>query len=186
MPLTYTLILLSRYEQENVIATKRSGRITAGLFGWMCAAGVGELTDVGEGRFTSDKYVEILDEVLLPSVQALLFPGRTPFSLLQDNSPIHTGRVVRTWFEEHPQITVLPHPPRSPDLNPIEHIWAAMTRLCGEHDGRRARGTVVRSALRAWEDLRRPEGQCLAESLVMSMRTRLNDVLAAGGGYTKY
>ncbi len=58
------------------------------------------------------------------------------------------------------KITVMPHPPRSPDLN---------------------RSAVVSSAQREWE-----EGQELTQSLVSSMPRRLNSVLTAGGGYTLY
>lgn len=175
-----------RYEKEHVKATKRSGRITVGMFGWISGPGVGELTDVGEGRFTAEKYVEILEEVLLPSVRAVLFPDRMPFSLVQDNSPIHSARIVKLWFQDHPEISVLPHPPRSPDLNPIEHIWATMTKMCSENVTHRTRSSVIRSAHAAWEELRQPHGQELAHSLVTSMPNRLNAVLAAGGGYTKY
>ncbi|KAK3888513.1 hypothetical protein Pcinc_007428 [Petrolisthes cinctipes] len=176
----------TRYEKEYVKPTKRRGRISAGLFGWIDGAGVSELTDVGEGRFTCEKYVEILDEVLLPSVRALLFPYTLPFTLVQDNSPIHTSRIVKLWFHNHPEITVMPHPPRSPDLNPIEHIWAVMTKTCAKDVARHNRSAVVRSAQMAWEELRVPEGQELTQSLVASMPRRLNSVLAAGGGYTKY
>lgn len=175
-----------RYEKEHVKPSKRSGRITARLFGWINGAGVGELTDVGEGRFNAEKYVEILDEVFIPSVRAMLFPDRMPFSLVQDNSPIHSARIVKLWFQEHPEISLLPHPPRSPDLNPIEHIWATMTKMCTENVTHRTRSSVLRSATMAWEELRKPDGQELAHSLVTSMPYRLNAVLAAGGGYTHY
>lgn len=99
---------------------------------------------------------------------------------------MHTSRIVEVWFHNHPEITVLPHPPRSPDLNPIEHVWAVMTKMCAENDARHNRAAVVRSAQKAWEELRAPKGQELPQSLVASMPRRLNSVLADGGGYTKY
>lgn len=152
----------------------------------MHASGVGELADVGPGYLTGDKYVEILEEVLLPTVEALLFPDGEPFYLLQDNSPIHTCQVVREWFGRHPHVTLMPHPPKSPDLNPIEHVWAAMVRHMPEQDRGRNRDAVVRSAMQAWEHLRRPPGQDITSALVASMPKRLNAVLAAGGAYTSY
>ena len=165
--------------------SERSGRVTAGVFGWIHASGVGEIADVGPGRFTGLKYVEILEEVLLPTVRALLYPDPEPFYLLHDNSPIHTCRVVQTWLSNHPHITVLPHPPKSPDLNPIEHVWAEMDRHIPADRGR-TRDSVIRSAFEAWERLRTPEGSEFTQELVASMPTRLNHVLDAGGGYTKY
>ncbi|KAG7159570.1 Transposable element Tcb2 transposase-like 5 [Homarus americanus] len=98
------------------------------MFGWMHAGSVGQLADVGPGRFTGQKFVEELGDVLLPSVEALFFQQGEPFYLVQDNSPIYTCHAVREWFGRHPYITLLPHPPRSPDLNPIEHVWSAMNK----------------------------------------------------------
>ena len=158
--------------------------MTAGLFGWMCSSGVGELTDVGPGRFTGARYVDIL-EVLLPTVRAMAFPDQDPFYLVQDNSPIHTSRVVKNWFREHPEIEVLPHPPKSPDLNLLEHVWADMCKHMPNGCARR-REIVVRNALRAWGRLGSDEGQVFMSEFVSSMRRRLKAVLEAGGGYTKY
>ena len=168
-------------------ATQRSGRVCVGVFGWIHASGVGELADTGPGRFTGDGYVELLEDVMLPTVRAMLFPDQTPFHLVQDNSPIHTSRVVRTWFQEHPEITLVPHPPRSADLNPIEHVWAEMVKK-GRPDRirQRSRERLLENALLSWEQLRLPEGRALTQSLVASMPSRLNDVIGAGGGYTGY
>lgn len=163
----------------------RSGRVTAGVFGWIHTSGVGEIADVGPGRFTGLKYVEILEEVLLPSVRAMVYPDPEPFYFLHDNSPIHTCGVVQTWFSHHPEITVMPHPPKSPDLNPIEHVWAQMNKHIPENR-HRTRASVISSALEAWEQLRTPEGRELTQALVASMPARMQDVLSAGGGYTKY
>lgn len=168
-------------------ASQRSGRQCVGVFGWIHASGVGELADIGPGRFTGEKYVEVLEEILLPTVRVLLFPDQTTFHLVQDNSPIHTSRVVKTWFQEHPQITLVPHPPKSADLNPIEQIWAEMIKK-GRPDRirHRTRQGLLDNALLAWEQLRQPEGQALTQSLVTSMPSRLNDVIGAGGAYTGY
>ncbi|KAK3880780.1 hypothetical protein Pcinc_014761 [Petrolisthes cinctipes] len=91
------------------------------------------------------------------------------------------------WMSWHPDIKVLPHHPKSPDQNPIEHIWAAMTRRCAQNnDNQRSRSALIRNALTAWEELSKPEGQALTQSVVASMPSRLNSVLDEGGGHTKY
>lgn len=58
---------------ENIVETTRSGHVTAGVWGWISGFGVGELAEI-DGRFTGGQYVEIMEEVLLPSVRAYAIP----------------------------------------------------------------------------------------------------------------
>lgn len=43
------------------------------VWGWIHLYGVGELTDI-KGRLTLDQYLEILEEVMLPTVRAMALP----------------------------------------------------------------------------------------------------------------
>ncbi|KAH0819036.1 hypothetical protein GEV33_003755 [Tenebrio molitor] len=42
--------------------------------------------------------------------------------MVQDNSSVHTSRLVMEWFEENPTYKLIPWPSKSPDLNPIENM----------------------------------------------------------------
>lgn len=66
-------------------------------------AAVGDLMGVRLSRFTGSAYVEIPDEVFLPSARAMCSPSG---AISQDNSPIHTSSVVRAWFRRHPEISL--------------------------------------------------------------------------------
>lgn len=68
--------------------------------------GLGDLKDI-EGRFTADQYLEILEEVMLPSVQAYALPYPENIIFLHDRSPIHTACVVTRWFAEQRNIELL-------------------------------------------------------------------------------
>lgn len=84
-----------------------------------------------DGNQNSAKYVQTLNQFLLPAAGQI---GGPNWVLMQDNAPIHTSRVTRAWLAER-GVRVLAWPARSPDLNPIENAWAAMSALVYE-DGR--------------------------------------------------
>lgn len=95
------------------------------VWAWFSASGAGDFVRI-EGKLTAVKYVRILQDVLLPSAQAR-FPGRR-VKFIQDLSPIHTARVVQAWFRQHPEIELLPWPPKGADMNPIENVWGDIVK----------------------------------------------------------
>lgn len=62
-----------RYDEIYLQANRRSGRISAGIWGWISESGPGEMCMI-DGRLNSEKYVNILEEVLLPSLE-IVHPG---------------------------------------------------------------------------------------------------------------
>ena len=66
--------------------------------------------------YSANSYIKVLDR----AIEVCWSPGMT---FMQDNAPIHTAKKVSKWFEDH-GIPVLDWAPYSPDLNPIEHVWA--------------------------------------------------------------
>ena len=67
-------------------------------------------------------YQKILAESYVPSCLAIWPDGKYAFA--QDNAPSHAAKSTVEWMSEH-VADVLPHPPASPDLNPLDAgIWA--------------------------------------------------------------
>lgn len=58
----------SRYNERYIQESQRSGRISAGYWGWISRNGPGELVPIG-GRLNSVGYCEILEDVLKPTVE---------------------------------------------------------------------------------------------------------------------
>lgn len=56
-----------RFDDRYIQPIQRSGRISAGIWGWISREGPGEMTFVS-GRLNSQGYTEILEDVLIPSV----------------------------------------------------------------------------------------------------------------------
>ena len=90
--------------------------------------------------------MDLLEDVLLPTVREMAIPAPDPIYLVQDNSPVHTSRVVDAWFREHPEIIRLFWPARSPDLNPIENVWGWMVNEW-EHGNERSVDALERHCL---------------------------------------
>lgn len=132
---------------------------------------------------TGEQYVAILEEVLLPSVRAMALPAPERIYLVQDNSPIHKSRIVNNWFNDHEEFVRLVWPPRSPDFNPIEELWAYMVNEWNNGDERNARD-LMNHCRAVWESMRHNQRMC--EQMVRSMPDRIQECVEAGGGHTRY
>ena len=73
---------------------------------------------VFEGIVKKELYTDILDNMLIPFVQAK-FPEGQKF--MQDNDPKHVSGHTQYWMETN-SINRWRTPPESPDLNPIENM----------------------------------------------------------------
>lgn len=162
---------------QNLVPTVKHGGGSQMLWGSMAASGTGTMEFIDT---TMDKmgYMNILKRNLKPSVQKLDLPQDYYFQ--QDNDPKHTAYIVREWLLYNVP-NQLRTPPQSPDLNPIEHLWWEVKHRLQTKNPRNK--TDLKTAVKEiWESI----PSTVTKNLVESMPRRLQAVLDAKGGHTKY
>jgi len=108
---------------------------------------------------------------------------------MHDNASVHTARVVRAVLTGL-GVRVMVWPPYSPDLNPIENLWALMKaeiyRLYPEleqaPDTEETLQKLIQAAKEAWWSI----DQGVLRRLSLTMPKRVAAVLEAKGWYIKY
>lgn len=172
----------TRYLDKHIFTKAKSGRVSTSLWGWMWAYGPGELLEI-DGKLTSEQYIRILEDVLLPTVRVMAIPAPHTIHIVHDRSPVHMSRMVREWIDVHPECHFIDWPAKGCDMNPIENLWAMMVQ---EWDigQERTKAAIVRHAQDVWEGIRRRPNICT--NLVRSMPNRLNEVIDAQGGWSSY
>ncbi|VVC30761.1 Ribonuclease H-like domain [Cinara cedri] len=133
----------------------------------------------GQGSLTSDRYItEILEEHVVPYAG---FVG-DGFILMHDNARSHTALIVKNYTEEV-GIPVMNWPARSPDLNPIEHLWDEFKRRVRSHDPAPTTLQDLQYAVVAeWVNI--PQERIVR--LITSMKDRMEAVIKARGSSTRF
>ena len=88
--------------------------------------------------------------------------------------------VVREWLLYNVK-EVIPHPPQSPDLNPIEHLWDILEKKIRQHtitNKQMLKDVIVEE----WRNI----GTGITQKLALSIKNRLREVIAAKGHHTRY
>ena len=159
--------------QREVEGTVKFGGGNIMVWGCMGWNGVEHLAEV-EGRMDADQYVSILEDHMLPSLEESGIP-KEEVIFQQDNDPKHTSKKAKKWFEDH-HITLLDWPAQSP-------LWHHVKIQLAKYP-RAPKGVweMWERVAEVWNDI--PPEVC--QNLIESMPRRLEAVIKAKGGHTKY
>ena len=169
---------------------------------WACFTGdrLGPLIVCDEGGIGAAEYEDILYDGLFSLIDDLLEPPEDPdtiqvatqntYLFMQDNASCHKSTDVLEFLREN-RVPVMKWPPQSPDLNPIENLWVALKEAFHKRftemfnhpskslEARYRYGEVLQEV---WYN----QGRELVDALIKSMPRRVQAVIEAKGGWTKY
>ncbi|CAH1990549.1 unnamed protein product [Acanthoscelides obtectus] len=130
------------------------------------------------GNMNAQRYIyEVLEPHLLPYLDTLADP-----TFQQDNARPHVARVTIDFFQ-HNDVTLLPWPPRSPDLSPIEHVWDMMgRRLLNLQRPPQTLEALREELVVAWNEIPQED----IDHLIRSMPRRVGECVAHQGASTHY
>ena len=100
---------------------------------------------------------------------------------MQDNAPAHKSRRTLSWFNRQPFAYISDWPAQSPDLNPIENVWAWMTRELA-NTSYADFDRLISEVQATWDMFSRAD----CAKYVDSFRRRCEAVIAKNGDWTKY
>jgi transposase len=167
------------FHPDCIISTVKFGGGSIMVWGCMSARGTGEVF-LCDGRMNATRYTSMLDEVLEASILRLFEEDNPQYYFQQDNAPCHKAMKSMEWFSKN-KVPLLEWPPQSPDLSPIENLWATLKKNVWQHKctTKESFKKIVRNE---WAKIE----PALCEKLVCSMPKRVRAVIKAQGGTTKY
>ena len=125
-----------------------------------------------QGNLNAQRYQnEVIQPILIPHIRA-----NRGMLLAQDNAPCHTARVTRNMLAVN-NILAIPWPEKSPDLNPIAHVWDVLKRRVRELPHQRILRELTRDVTATWINLTQRDFR----NYILSMRSRCLAVIRANG-----
>jgi len=150
------------------------------VWGCLTSQGVGNLCRI-YGGLDAELYCRILDEDWKGTLDYYRL-DLTEVILQHDNDPKHTAKRTKRWLEDN-RICVLDWPAQSLDLNPMEHLWQEakrrLSRLTSEPSSEEDLWDKLQDV---WNGIE----PSICTKLIGSMPARIQAVLDAKGGYTRY
>ena len=128
-------------------------------------------------NLNADLLCTIYKNTLLPSAKTFFGKDNNTWSLQEDNDPKHRSRKAKDWKADH-QVKSLSWPSQSPDLNPIENVWAVLKAHVSIYKPSSVK-ELIQVIKKEWKKL----NNVFAENLVASMKNHVSLILSNEGDH---
>lgn len=150
------------------------------IWGCITAKGPGIICKI-DSILNQHLYCSILEDKLMQTLERYEL-NLSDIIFQQDNDPKHTAKSVQKWFNDK-GLEVLSWPSQSPDINPIEHLWAKIKQGLNEYD------TPPNGIIELWKRVQEVWNKITLDNclnLIDSMPRRIQAIIRAKGKWTKY
>jgi transposase len=134
--------------------------------------------------FTDNLNAELLCKIykktLLPSAKKIFGKDDNSWKLQEDNDPKHRSKKAEKWREEN-QVRRISWPAQSPDLNPIENVWAVLKANISNYKPTSEKD-LIKIIKKEWKKL----DSSFSKNLIISMKNRISLVLSNEGDHILY
>ncbi|GFT97907.1 transposable element Tcb2 transposase [Trichonephila clavipes] len=169
----------SRNHPSNIIESDRYGGRGVLIWGGIMLGSRTHLHIFDAGSVNGTRYC---NEILLPYVRLFRGTMGLQFLFMDDNAPCH-HTVAAEQLLESEDIERMDWLARSPDLNPIEHVWDFLGRRLAV---RTLPPVTIRELRLALQDEWAAMPQQLIDTLILSMGRRCETCLAVRGDHIPY
>ncbi|GFX57206.1 transposable element Tcb2 transposase [Trichonephila clavipes] len=170
----------SRNHPSNIIERDRYGGRGVLVWGGIMLGSRTDLHIFDAGSVNGTRYC---NEILLPYVSLFRGAMGLQFLFMDDNAPCHRTVAAAEQLLESEDIERMDWPARSPDLNPIEHVWDFLGRRLA---ARTLPPVTIRELRLALQDEWAAMPQQLIDTLYLSMGRRCETCLAVRGDHIPY
>ncbi|GFX13259.1 transposable element Tcb2 transposase [Trichonephila clavipes] len=169
----------SRNHPSNIIERDRYGGRGVLVWGGIMLGSRTDLHIFDAGLVNETRYC---NEILFKYVRLFRGAMGLQFLFMDDNAPCHRTVPAEQLLESE-DIERMDWPARSPDLNPIEHVWDFLGRRLA---ARTLPPVTIRELLLALQDEWAAMPQQLIDTLILSMGRRCETCLAVRGDHIPY
>ncbi|GFX91133.1 transposable element Tcb2 transposase [Trichonephila clavipes] len=169
----------SRNHPSNIIERDRYGGRGVLVWGGIMLGSHTDLHIFDAGSVNGTRYC---NEILLPYVRLFRGAMGLQFLFMDDNAPCHRTVAAEQLLESE-DIERMDWPARSPDLNPIEHVWDFLGRRLA---ARTLPPVTIRELRLVPQDEWAAMPQQLIDTLILSMGRRCETCLAVRGDHIPY
>ena len=169
------------YDEDNIISKGIINDNSPRVHVWGCfsGSGVGCLYFYDE-PLTGDKMKKIYKECLWKSARKV-FEENADWWLLYDNDPRHKAQVTIQWLSDNLVRRRIDFPPYSPDLNPIENLWAYLVPRVDKYNAQ-TEEQLKKAVQIEWDKIPKD----FLSNLANSMPQRCQEVIEHQGHKTHY